>query len=337
MKRKMLTIFFGVVLISTAVVCAGEKTEEASVAQKAFQLRLDGKSHEAKGALTEYLKEHPDDGVAQFEYSRVLCYLFEIESAEKHAALAVKLDEDNPRYHYWQGMCGTFLYIEQAHHKGNLDASIIKRSIAAFEKAIELKPDYHEARYLLVNLFNNNEPDQGGDQKKAQQHAEYLMEKDLDYGLQALMVVEQSRSVDWKVEQYQKALAKEPDSAGLHAGIALLYAESGQMDKSQEHINKAIELDNCQKDVLLDVIFPLAMKKDYETAKSLVRRYLELAVDEPAAMRAFATFCLAKLEKMTGDPNADKTLEQSRQIDPDVWMTMKAPSAMLFEPLIATN
>jgi hypothetical protein len=50
-------------------------------------------------------------------------------------------------------------------------------------------------------------------------------------------------------------------------------------------------------------------------------------------MRAFGTFYLAKLEKMNGDPNADKTLGQARQIDPDVWMTMKAPPAMLFEPL----
>ena len=163
----MLTICLVVVLISTTDVCAGQKAEEASVAQKAFQLRIEGKSQQAKEVLSKYLKQDPNDAVAQFEYSRTLCYLFEIELAEKHAALAVKLDEDNPRYHYWQGMCGTFLYIDQAHHKGNLDSSIIKRSIAAFEKAIELKPDYHEARYLLVNLFNNNEADQGGDQQKA--------------------------------------------------------------------------------------------------------------------------------------------------------------------------
>ena len=147
------------------------------------------------------------------------------------------------------------------------------------------------------------------------------MEKDLDYGLLAMMVVEGKKSLDWKIKQYQEALTKEPDNAGLHAGIARQYAHADQIEKSQEHINKAIELDDSQKDVLLDVIFPLAMKKDFETAKSLVRRYLELAVDGPAAMRAFGTFYLAKLEKMNGDPNADKTLEQARQIDPDVWMT----------------
>jgi tetratricopeptide (TPR) repeat protein len=332
MKQAILTSGLVLLLLLCGTVYSREQ-EEMSVAEKAFQLRIDGKSQQAKEVLSKYLKQDPNDAITQFEYSRTLCYLFDLESAEKHAALAAKLDEDNPRYHYWQGMCGTYLYIDQAHHKGNLDSSIIKRSMAAFEKAIELKPDYHEARYLLINLFNNNEADQGGNPKKARQHAEYLMENDLDYGLQALMVVEQNQSLDWKIKQYRDALVKESDNAGLHAGIALLYAESGQMDKSQEHINKAIELDDSQKDVLLDVIFPLAMKKDYETAKSLVRRYLELAVDEPAAMRAFGTFYLAKLEKMSGDPNADKTLEQSRQIDPGVWMTMKAPPAMLFEPI----
>lgn len=337
MKRKMLTICLTVFLLPLAVGYADEKAEEISVAEKTFQLRIDGKSEQAKDMLSEYLKADPNDAVAQFEYSRVLCYLFDLESAEKHAAQAVQLAEDNPRYHYWEGMCGTYLYIDQAHHKGNLDSSIINRSIAAFQKAVELKPDYHRARYLLVNLLNNNPPDQGGDQKQARKHAEYLMAKDLDYGLQAMMVVNEEKSLDWKIDQYKEALTKEPDNAGLHTGIALLYAESGQMEKSQEHINKAIELDNCQKDVLLDVIFPLAMRKDYQTAKSLVRRYLELVVDGPAAMRAFGTFYLAKIQKMSGDPNADKTLEQARQIDPDVWMTMKAPPDMLFEPLELEN
>ncbi|MHC5183501.1 MAG: tetratricopeptide repeat protein, partial [Planctomycetota bacterium] len=197
--------------------------------------------------------------------------------------------------------------------------------------------DYHEARYLLVNLFNNNEPDQGGDQKKARQHAEYLMEKGLDYGLQALMVVEQSRSVDWKVEQYQKALAKEPENAGLHAGIALLYAESNEMKKSQEHIDKALDLDEQQKDVLLDIVFPLTMKKKYRLAIEMTEKYLDLVANGPAAMRSFALFYIAKIEKMSGNPDAEKTLKRSIQADPDVWQTMKAPPAILFEPLIANH
>jgi tetratricopeptide (TPR) repeat protein len=337
MKRKMLTICLVVVLISTAVVCAGEKTEEASVAEKAFQLRLDGKSHEAKEVLTEYLKEHPDDAVAQFEYSRVLCYLFDLESAEKHAALAVQLDEDNPRFHYWEGMCGTYLFIDQAHHKGNLDGAIVKRSIAALQKAIELKPDYHLARYLLVNLLNNNPPEHGGDQKQARKHTEYLIETDLDYGLQAMMVVEGEKSLDWKIEQYKEALAKEPENAGLHAGIALLYVESNQMKKSQEHIDKALELDEKQKNVLLDIVLPLVMKKQYQPAIEMTERYLDLAANGPAAMRSFALFYIAKIEKMSGNPEAEKTLKRSIQADPDVWQTMKAPPAILFEPLIATH
>ncbi|MDH4201737.1 MAG: hypothetical protein OEV87_02455 [Phycisphaerae bacterium] len=334
MKRKMLIIGLVAFLLPISVVCGSEKTEEMSVSRKAFQLRIDGKSQQAKEMLSEYLKDDPNDAVSQFEYSRVLCYLFDLESAEKHAVLAVQLDEDNPRYHYWQGLCETYLYIDQAHHKGNLDPLILKRSIAALQKAVELKPDYYEARYLLVNLLNNNEPDQGGDQQKARQHAERLMEMDLDYGLQAKMVVEENRPMDWKIQQYQAALTKEPDNAGLHAKIALLYAESDQMEKLQEHIDKALELDEQQKDILLKIAFQLAMKKDYEPAKAMVQRYLDMATEEPAAMRAFALFYLAKIEQLSGSPDAEKTLQQSRQVDPNGWQTMMAPPEMLFEPLL---
>lgn len=333
MNQKMFTISLAVFLLSFSVVCGEEKPGATSVVENAYRLRLDGKSQQAKEGLSKYLKEHPDDAIARYEYSRILLYLFDIKSAEKQAARSVALDKDNARFHFWLGMCGTYLFIDQAHHKDNLDALISKRANASLQKAIELKPDYHEARFMLICLLNNNPPEYGGDRKQAAKHAEYLMEHDLDYGLQAVTVVEGQKSLDWKIKQYQDALAKEPANAGLHSGVAQLYVMADQMEKGQEHINKAIEQDKHEMDVLLDVIYPLAMRKDYETAKSFVKRYLELAAGKPAAMRAFGTFYLAKLEKMSGDSNADKTLKKARQIDPDVWMTMKAPPAVLLEPL----
>jgi len=193
------------------------------------------------------------------------------------------------------------------------------------------------ARFLLINLLNNNPPEHGGDQKQAKKQAERLMEMDLDYGLQALMVVKGNKPLDWKIKQYKEALAKEPGNAGLHAGIARLYAESNQIEKSQEHITKTLELDVQQKDVLFDIALQLAMKKDYDSAKAMVQQYLDIATDESAPMRSFALFYLAKIEKMSGDPDAEKTLKQSIQADPDGWQTMMAPPAIMFEPLIASH
>jgi len=167
-------------------------------------------------------------------------------------------------------------------------------------------------------MLNNNSPKHGGDQKRAHKHTEYLMEMDKDYGLQAMMIVEGEKSLNWKIEQYQNALSKEPENAGLHAGIAMLYVKSDQMEKAQEHIDKALELDEQQKDVLLDIVFPFAMKKKYQSAKEMTQRYLDLAENESAAMRSFALFYLAKIEKMSGNPDAGKKLEQSKQTDPDV-------------------
>jgi Flp pilus assembly protein TadD len=333
MKQKAITIAFVSWLLVIAAGYGAEAKEEISVPQKAYQLRLSGKSTQAKEMLSEYLKEYPDDAAANFEYSRTLGYLMDFEAAEKHAALAAQKDSDNARYHCWQGICGTYLFIDQAHHKQKLAPEILSRSIEALEKSIELKPDYHEARLMLVSLYNNNESKHGGDKKKARRHADYLMQHDPDYGLQATMVIKGDQSTDWKIKEYQTAIEKNPDNGALHAGIAKLYARSNDIEAMQKHVDKAIQLDQDQKDVLLEIVFPLVMKKDYVKAKTSVQRYLQLAVDGPAAMRAFATFYLAKIEKMSGDVNSDQTLENARQIDPNVWMTMKAPPKMMFEPI----
>ena len=39
---------------------------------------------------------------------------------------------------------------------------------------------------------------------------------------------------------------------------------------AEEHIDKTLELDKKQKDVLLDIVFTLAMKKDFERAKTIL-------------------------------------------------------------------
>jgi tetratricopeptide (TPR) repeat protein len=167
MKWNMVRIEWMSFLLMFGAVYGSEKTETVSAAEKACRLRMAGNSNSAKEMLLEHLKNHPDDAVAQFEYSRTLFYLMDFETAEAHAGLAVQQDMDNPRYHYWQGLCETYLFIDKAHHKNELDLSILKRSINEFQKTIELKPDYHQARYLLVNLLNNNPPDQGGNPQKA--------------------------------------------------------------------------------------------------------------------------------------------------------------------------
>ncbi len=333
MKWQILTIGFAVFLLSVNTVFAEDVAGDVNAAGQAFRLRLDGHSQQAEEMLSGYLKEHPDDAIAQFEYSRVLFYLFKIDEAEKHATLAAQQDAENPTYHCWRGMCAMYRFIDEAHHKNKLDPLILKRAIEGYQKAVELKPDYYFAHFLLVNMFNNNPPEHGGDKKQARQHADYLMEADLDYGMQAMMLVKGKKSQDWKIEQYKEALAKSPENGGLHAQIALLYARSDQMEKSQEHLDKALELDKGQKNVLLDLTFQLAMKKQYKPAIEMTERYLKLAADEGAPMRAFALFYLAKIEKMSGSPEADKKLKQMKQVDPDGWTTMKAPPAILFEPL----
>ena len=88
---------------------------------------------------------------------------------------------------------------------------------------------------------------------------------------------------------------------------------------------------------MLDIVLPLVKKKQYHLAIEMTERYLDLAANESAAMRSFALFYVAQIEKMSGNPDADKTLKQSRQIDPDGWQTMTAPPAMLFEPLVSED
>ena len=50
-------------------------------------------------------------------------------------------------------------------------------------------------------------------------------------------------------------------------------------------------------------------------------------------MRAYATFCAAKIQKMQGNrQRADALLAEAKKLDADCWMFFRQPPKALFSP-----
>ena len=157
--------FLGIFLFAMAVIISGSESQE--VVMDAYNLRMQGKVQEAKALLEQAISENPDNADAYYELARIEWYQglgwtekddFDIAADLQNLIdKAVEIDPDNVIYAYFAGCAGigriylSFVTGDQPGAKENLAGTI-----EAFESALELKPDYHQAMLHLVDLCNRH-------------------------------------------------------------------------------------------------------------------------------------------------------------------------------------
>jgi Flp pilus assembly protein TadD len=307
--------------------------ESQTPAHQAFNLRLGGESDSARSLLEGYLKNNETDAVAQFEYSRLMFYLMDFAAAEQAAQRATQLDQTKARYLYWLGKTATYRMVDLAHkQKTEAIPAEIQKAIKALEKSLALRPNFHVARKLIVDLYHNNPENWGGDKEKAIAHTEELERKDAGWGAAARLVVTDGNNPVERIKMYQQLLKKHPDNALLHQGLAKHYLAQRDQARAEVHLEKAIQFDPRSTELLLPLAFESgARQQDYGQAARYVQRYLDSHTDGPAGQRAYALFLLAQIEQRQGNKERAKELSSSfRQLDEHTWTSMQAPPTELF-------
>jgi tetratricopeptide (TPR) repeat protein len=323
---------------SSMSVCSGD-SNSVSIATQAFELRMTGQVEKAMKILEAEAAANPKNAEALFELSRDrFCTIMndvegsegtlkqkqkamkdKLQSAQKAIKQAIKADPDNARYHYWAGIIGMYNLVYDAHFIWTMPAMPFDSSnmMASYEKAIDIKPDFHQARLTLMGCYDRLPWYCGGNQSKAEQHAKKLEQMDPVYGAKARCEIRPKKTPEEKIAIWEKVAAKLPNNADAHEGLADAYMNAGKIDKAIVHIDKALELDTSCRMILLDLARYYSSSKEYDNAEKAICHFTDSEPKPPIVLQACALRQLAGIKKRQGNNDEAQILEKKAdELDP---------------------
>jgi tetratricopeptide (TPR) repeat protein len=319
---------------------AGETPAESSdtdAPSRAFELRANAKYAEAEQLLDQELAERPENARAWFELARLRFHMSgvtrDMDPASEAIGKSVELAPDSALYQCWAARIAVYNGILKAHaNDPEAVAEQFKKAAAAAEKAVTLNPDDHAARIILVSLYGNNPPDLQGDKELAGRHLKILEKRSPIDGVAARCEFSYPDNTEERLTLWKKLTGKFDTDPRLHRNLAQEFARSGNLEKADEHARRALALDPDNGQILMDLSRTFALSQNSEAAERFGRRYLAHKPQGPRAHRAWTTFVLAKLRKMSGDDeSAEKLLAQAKALDSHLWFTMTPPPPELFD------
>jgi tetratricopeptide (TPR) repeat protein len=327
--RHTLTLVLAAALGAPAARAAEPPTTPA---RRAFDLRMNGRSDDAEALLREALAGTPEDATAWFELARTEFYHFRFDDAAEAIARAIELAPDNARFHYVSGMIAVTNAVSMAHSAETRDGvePEMGRSLAAFARAVEIDPAFHEARLQLVNMLVKTPAKHGGSRAEATEHVEMLESLDAVRGVEGRCMLIRGNEPSKIVKLWEQAVADHATRAEAHAGLAAALLYAGEIDRAVPHVDEALRLDPGRQALLLTLCRQCLSEDDPARAEQAVERYLAAA--PPVPLRSYGTFCLAMLQRTQGNrERAEALLAEAKTLDPHCWTTYMEPAAMLFE------
>ena len=332
-------------------------TDQAAIertVQQAYELRLSGRTLDARAALEKIVDENPDYGPAWFELARVQFYCIfagdspadmkeTLSEAGQSVDRAVKLQPDNPRYHYWAGHIKTYGTIAAAHEPIKWVGMPFQMQAALnhYERVLALRPDDLHTRQVLMGLYDRSPWFMGGNKRKAIQFRNQLANMDPVYGVAATCELHSDESEWQKLDHWQALLEQHPDNPRIHAGLAAQYASALRaggdqqycLQKALEHARRAVSLDAAEYEILLRVGDRVQRQRQWDSATALYREFLQLLPPPPAGLRAYALNELALIERRRENGNevaAADLAQQARRTDQVLWGSHHLPPADLW-------
>ena len=272
-----------VVALATLAAPGGVRAAD-SVAAEAFRLRMDGQAKAAERVLLAAVAKDPANASVQFELARTRFYLVAMDRAQTAIEKAVRHQPDNARYHRWAGVIAEYnAILKHKNPKTRPEVAVqMKKAFAAFQKAVALRPDYHEARFDLINCLAKNPASCGGSPAKAKAQAQALAAADAVYGVRAQCLLLARSKRDEKRRLWEAVVAKHPDRADAHEGLARVCMGTAKGDRE---IDRTLELDPGRGELLVDLARHYAMAKQYAQAEKAIERYLKLKPAPAVPMR----------------------------------------------------
>lgn len=331
-KRVLIIAVLSATLLVMSIEASSDDANSPCVAIQAYELRMAGKLDEAQ----ELLNENSKDAKAYFELSRVHFIRIYVEMSddtrevkECHQAMkqhmanaeaaieqAIKIDSQNPRYHYFNGVIAMYEGVSDMHSVWTMAGGTVKIAdmLKHYEKALEIRPDYHQARLMVLGLYDRLPWYRGGDKQKAKQYAEQLKAMDDVYGAYAECELRCNDKKD-KVAIWREVVSKQPDSAAAHKGLGMELLDDGQLGQAVDEIEKTLKLDNSRSILLLHLARAYKKSGKLNEAEEYIQRYLDYDPKPAGIYRAHALRRLAKIKKQQGqNDSAESLFKQADEI-----------------------
>ena len=296
-------------------------------ALKAYDLRLAGKTDEAKALLEEATKKNPKDARAWFELARTCWQQWPVKHDFKGAARAIdracKLAPKENRYWLWAGYIHTYNSVAKAHNVfswAGVPGEMVTGAKYA-QKALDLDPTCSAARYMLYCLYNNNPWYLGGSSRKAKALLKNAQAKD-PVGTALIEANKIPRDQQQKrLDLWLALLQTRPADPNVHKEIMTIASRMDDYALAREHAERICQLAPARRFCLLELARNV-LRKDPALAEELVNQYLA-ATDTPITLQAHAKGLLAKIRSRQGRAQeADELKAQARAMDPYTWQDL---------------
>ncbi|MBM3284516.1 MAG: tetratricopeptide repeat protein [Candidatus Aminicenantes bacterium] len=186
-----------------------------------------------------------------------------------------------------------------------------EEAIAAFEQALERKPD---DSFCVINIANSYQ--MMGQPAEAERFViDYLKKGFSDSQLYYLLgtLNYNQKKYDEAIKYYSECLSLNADSAASHNALAAIYILREDLERAQEHIDEAMALNPTLTNLNYNLAQILEKRGEIRKAMDAYLRELE---HSPAHFKA--SFNLSRLYRQTGDVDSEEHyLEQTIAAAPE--------------------
>jgi tetratricopeptide (TPR) repeat protein len=229
---------------------------------------------------------------------------------------AIKLEPNNAQHHYYLGAA----YGEMAQSAGMLkQASLAKKTKAEFERAVQLDPNFLDARMGLVDYYSIAPGFMGGSMDKAREQAAEIKKRDLLQGARAFARIHaREKKIDLARKEYVDAVRAMPNSAKAHYFLGAFLLSEKNFAGGLHEIEMALKLDpNFMPGYYRLGHYSAMAEKDYARGEEALRKYLTYKPADNEPSHANAWYFLGMIyEKQGRKADAKKAFVQAQKLAP---------------------
>ncbi|KPL26536.1 MAG: hypothetical protein AMS23_01385 [Bacteroides sp. SM1_62] len=319
--------------------------KEESV-QKAYELRMNGEIWYARAMLNKLNDLGLKDGMAHYELARVKMaqmlggFDIQADGIINSARQAVKADSGNVAFAYTEASARFGKAYMSIMQEAESAKTHVDEAVMCFERVLELKPDYHEVRVLLVEIYHALPENMGGNKEKAAAHAQRLKEMDSFFSAQAWEIMRPEETS--RLEYWQQVWKENQEDMRVQKQLGLAYLADGDLEEAEPIFKKVMKSDPTCNTLMLDIarhhMYQVMWdrskaKVELPLAEAAIREYLSLEPEPIAPLKAWAIGNLAKFKYFSGEQEeGDRLMAVAKALDPAFSKASAVPGMELYIP-----